>query len=191
MARAFIAIASNIDPEENIREGLRELARRLRIRGTSTFYRSEPLGRPEQPPFINGVVEIDTDLPPRQLKYGVLRAVESEMGRIRTADKYAPRTLDLDLLLYEDRMEFSPELTLPDPEITARPFLAVPLAELAPELALPGDGRPLQDIADQFVNSGMERLTAYTEELRRELGNGSRQSEAPRQRAAYRDRGRP
>ena len=174
MARAFIAIGSNIEPERNVREGLRRLGRRVRIRAVSSFYRAEPLGRPEQPAFINGVVEIEADVPPRQLKYAVLRAVESEMGRLRTADKYAPRTLDLDILLYEDQMICSPELTVPDPEITSRPFLAVPLAELAPEVALPGDGRRLREIAGQFANHTMERLATYTEKLRRELANGSR-----------------
>ncbi len=180
MPRAFIAIGSNIEPERNVREGLRRLSQRLRIRAVSTFYRSLPLGRPEQQPFVNGVVEVETDVPPRQLKYGVLRAVESEMGRIRTADKYAPRTLDLDILLYDARMICSPDLTLPDPEIVSRPFLAVPLAELAPEAVLPGDGRSLRAIAGRFAEHGMERLATYTEDLRRELANGSRQSKTAR-----------
>ncbi len=180
MPRAFIAIGSNIEPEKNVREGLRRLSRRLRIRAVSTFYRSPPLGRPEQEPFINGVVEVETDVPPQQLKYGVLRAVESEMGRLRTADKYAPRTLDLDILLYDARMICSPDLTVPDPEIVSRPFLAVPLAELAPEVVLPADGRALRAIADRFADHGMERLATYTEELRREITNGSRQGKATR-----------
>jgi dihydroneopterin aldolase/2-amino-4-hydroxy-6-hydroxymethyldihydropteridine diphosphokinase len=180
VARAFIAVGSNIEPEQNVREGLRRLSQRLSIKAVSTFYRSLPLGRPEQQPFINGVVEVETDVPPEQLKYGVLRAVESEMGRVRTADTYAPRTLDLDILLYDARMISSPDLTVPDPDIVSRPFLAVPLAELAPEAVLPGDGRSLRAIAGRFAEHGMERLATYTEEVRRELANGSRQSKAAR-----------
>jgi 2-amino-4-hydroxy-6-hydroxymethyldihydropteridine diphosphokinase len=180
MARAFIAVGSNVEPEENVREGLRRLSQRLRIRAVSTFYRSLPLGRPEQQPFVNGVVEVNTDVPPRQLKYGVLRAVESEMGRLRMADKYAPRTLDLDILLYDAKVICSADLIVPDPEIVSRPFLAVPLAELAPQALLTGDGRSLRAIADQFADHRMERLATYTDDLRRELANGSRQGKAAR-----------
>lgn len=175
MARAFIAVGSNIEPERNVSEGLRRLMERVRIDRVATFYRSLPLGRPEQGPFINGVVEVETDLTPRQLKYDVLRGVESEMGRVRTEDRYAARELDLDILLYEAEVISSDDLVVPDPEIVARAFLAVPLAELAPEMVLPGDGRSLRAIADEFADHGMERLAGYTEALRRELGDGSRE----------------
>lgn len=184
MARAFIAVGSNVEPEQNVRDGLRTLSQRLRIRGVSTFYRSLPLGRPEQPPFINGVVEVHTDVPPQQLKYDVLRAVELAMGRVRTADKCAARTLDLDLILYDEVVIRSADLILPDPEIVSRPFLAVPLAELAPDAVLPGDGRSLRSIANRFAKHHMERLDAYTKQLRRELADGSRQGTATRERAS-------
>ena len=172
MARAFIAVASNIAPERNVRKGLRRLAQRVKVTALSTFYRSQPLGRPGQPAFVNGVAEIESSLRPRELKYRALRLLEAELGRVRTADKYAPRTLDLDLLVYEDWVISSPELTVPDPHIVSRPFLAIPLGELAPELALPGDGRTLREIAADLADHTMEPLKEYTEQLREDLRDG-------------------
>jgi 2-amino-4-hydroxy-6-hydroxymethyldihydropteridine diphosphokinase len=126
----FVAVGSNIDPESNILRGLEELALRVRITGISTFYETEPVGPPGQPPFFNGAVRIDSELPPRELKFGVLRPVEEMLGRRRGADKYAPRTLDLDLVLYGDLVIDEEGLTLPDPDLVRRPFVAVPVAEL-------------------------------------------------------------
>lgn len=137
MARAFIGVGSNIGPEDNVRAAVRRLALRLRVRQVSTCYRSRR-GRPEQPDFINAVVEVETDLDPVRLKGEVLAPIEEELGRVRTADRDAARTIDLDLLLYQGRPEQGVEML--DAQIAARGFLAVPLAELAPEMTLPGDG---------------------------------------------------
>src|SRR5215467_8416980 len=102
MARAFIGVGSNIAPEENIRGGLRRIAQSARLVSISTFYRQPAIDHPEEPDFYNGVIEIDTDLPPTILKWQVLRRIEAALGRRRSKDKYAPRTIDLDLLLYND-----------------------------------------------------------------------------------------
>ncbi len=166
MARAFVSVGSNIDPEANIEKALRRLSRDVEVVGVSTFYRSEPVGPPGQPPFLNGVVEVRTELPPRELKFAALRRIEGELGRVRTTDKYAPRPIDLDLLIYDECVTASEELTLPDPDITSRPFLAVPLGELAPDLVLPGDGRTMGELAAQHADHGMSEAAAYTEKLR-------------------------
>jgi len=179
MARAFVAVGSNIDPEDNIRRAVRLLARRTRIVAVSTFYRSSPVGPPGQPAFVNGVVEIETDLHPLELKRTVLRRLEACMGRVRTEDKYAPRVIDLDLVIYGDRTADTPELTLPDPQIRTRPFLAVPLAELAPDLPLPGDGRAMRELAAAFGDHEMGPLVDYTRELKESLRDGPREGEAP------------
>jgi len=166
MARTFIGVGSNIEPERNIREGLIRLAARVEIRALSTFYRSQPVGPPGQPAFVNGVAAADTDLSPSAVKDDVLRRIEAELGRVRTTDKYAPRVMDLDLLIYDDMVVAGEELTLPDPEIAGRSFLAVPLGELAPELKLPGDGRTLRELAQGFPANAMTPLPEYTRELK-------------------------
>src|SRR6516162_3229307 len=138
MARAFIGVGSNIGPEHNIRDALRRLAQSSHLASISTFYRTPAIGRPEAPDFYNGVVAIETDLPPVILKRTTLRGIETALSRHWSADKYAARTIDLDLLLYGDSVLSNDELTLPDPDILARAFIAVPLHEIAPDLILPG-----------------------------------------------------
>lgn len=169
MARAFVGIGSNIDPEKNVKEALRLLDRRVRVRAISTIYQTEPVGRKDQPPFYNGVAEIETGLSPRELKYGVLRRIENELGRERGSDKFDARTIDLDLILYDSLEVSSDELTLPDPELVLRPFLAFPLSELAPELLLPGTGEHMREIASRMTRHGMTPLDKYTEHLRKDV----------------------
>ncbi len=171
MTDVFISVGSNIYPEENVRRAL-FLSRRIRLVALSTFYATAPVGRPDQPPFYNGVVRGRTDLPPDVLKFHVLRDIEARLGRKRGADKYAPRPIDLDVLLYGDRVEESEELVLPDPQIAERPFLALPLYELAPDLVLPGSGRSLREIALTFLPHAMQPLPDYTELLRKEVLHG-------------------
>jgi 2-amino-4-hydroxy-6-hydroxymethyldihydropteridine diphosphokinase len=173
MPRAFIGIGSNIEPEENIREALRLLAKSARIVSISTFYREPAVDRPEEPDFYNGVVAIDTDLSPITLKWKVLRAIEAALGRRRSADKYASRTIDLDLLLYGDSVLSSNELTLPEPDVLKRAFIAVPLSEIAPELVLPGFGIPIRQLAERLPTEGMQPLCEYTRQLRNKLLDGN------------------
>jgi 2-amino-4-hydroxy-6-hydroxymethyldihydropteridine diphosphokinase len=169
MARAFIGVGANTAPEENIREALRRLAQSVRLVSISTFYQTPAIDRPEEPDFYNGVVAIDTDLPPGKLKCEVLHPIEAALGRRRTADKYASRTIDLDLLLYGDFVLSSTELTLPDPDILKRAFIAVPLYEISPALVLPGSRLPIRQIAEQFATQSMQPLREYTRRLQNEL----------------------
>jgi 2-amino-4-hydroxy-6-hydroxymethyldihydropteridine diphosphokinase len=113
----YVAVGSNIDPERNIPEALRRLAENVTVGATSRFYRTEPLGRPGQPPFLNGVVRVRTALDAEILKFKVLRGIEKALGRERTADTYAPRTIDLDILLFDTAMIERPGLRIPDPDI--------------------------------------------------------------------------
>lgn len=158
MARAYIGMGSNIQPQANIRRAMALLAREVRVTAVSTFYKSEAIGEKPQPAFVNGVVAIDTQLPPLELKYSVLRRIESELGRRRSADKFAPRTIDLDLLLYDGLVVATPELTLPDPHLTQRACIAVPLAELAPQLRLPGSGEAVAELARRLEGQRLERV---------------------------------
>jgi 2-amino-4-hydroxy-6-hydroxymethyldihydropteridine diphosphokinase len=170
MARAFIGIGSNVEPEKNVKAAVRSLAQQTRLTGMSMVYRTNALGHPEQPDFYNCVVEIETDIPPQQVKHDLLRPIEDALGRNRTEDKYAPRTIDLDLIVYGDIAINTADLHLPDPEIMERPFLAVPLFELAPEMSLPGFNLRIHEIAARLPQSGMSPLEEYSTVLRNEFG---------------------
>ncbi len=167
MARAFVSVGSNIEPEQNVRKAVGMLAQDVGLAGISTVYLNDPLGRPEQEHYYNCVVEIETETSPLELK-ALLRRIEEALGRVRSADRFAARTIDLDLILYGDLVMNTEGLVLPDPEIVTRPFLAIPLSELAPELVLPGSPAPLAKIAAGMKRDGMDPLRAYTCELRRE-----------------------
>ncbi len=142
------------------------MARQARLRGMSTVYRSAALERPEQPPYFNCVVEMDAEDPPRIFKHTVLRPIEARLGRERAEDKYAARTIDLDLILYDDLVLDGPDIRLPDPDIVRRPFLAIPLFELAPDLVLPGFNQKISEVAGRCSRDSLEPLDAYTLKLR-------------------------
>jgi len=165
---AFIAVGSNINPERNIAAALDLLTGRVRVTGVSTFYRTAPLGRPEQPDFLNGVFRVRTAMEPRALKFDVLRDVERRLGRLRTADRFAAREIDLDLLLYGDRTIEEPDLSVPAEDIE-RPFVAIPLAELAPDYVLPPTGSPLSCLCARMDRRGLTAEPALTETLRKKV----------------------
>ena len=187
MVRAFIGVGSNVAPERNACAALRALARHVAVVGVSTFYRTAAIDRPQDPAFVNGVAAIETGLPAMELKWRVLRAIEAELGRQRGADAYAPRTIDLDLLLYGGEVHRSPRLIVPDPDIERRPFLAWPLVELEPELALP-DGRSLRGIAERLSRDTMRALPELTQRLRAEVNDECREGGTTREGAARGDR---
>lgn len=177
MARAFIAVGSSIDPEKNIPQSLRLLEHAARLTAISTFYRNPAIGRPREAPFYNGVVAIETQISPIEFKYQVLRRIEAALGRHRGSDKYAPRTIDLDLLLYDQCVVTQNDLVLPDPHISSRAFVAVPLCELDPDLLLPGSAAAIRDVAGSLTTNQMQPLRDFTQELRRifNIGPLSRQ----------------
>ena len=138
---AFIALGSNLDdPQQQIRNGLRELAAmpETRLVSASSLYRSAPVGYRDQPDFVNAVACIETKLKPRALLDHLL-AIERRHGRMREFPN-APRTLDLDIVLYGGLTLREPGLTIPHPRMHERAFVIVPLAEIAPEATVPGRG---------------------------------------------------
>lgn len=172
METAYIGLGSNIDPEKNLLEALRALLPEG-LKRVSAVYRTEPVGPQGQPFFYNCVAEVSTFRPPLELKYMVLRPIEEALGRRRASeDKYSARQADLDLILYGSLEVNTPELVLPDPDIYTRPFLAIPLLELAPGLVLP-DGRELKELARSLEGKGMEELASYTALMRKELFGGA------------------
>ena len=172
MPRVFVGVGSNLGPEKNVTHGLRLLHAELGVRGVSTFYRTPALDRPQDPPYANGVVEVGDALGPLDLKV-LLERLERTLGREPTEDRYAPRTLDLDLLLHGDRVLSSDAMTLPHPDIRTRAFVAIPLLELAPDLVLPDSGLPLRSIVDSLPPYPMEPLRDLTRRLRAEVAHGS------------------
>lgn len=111
-----------------------------RLRAFSRYYLTAPWGDTDQPEFLNAVAHVETDMAPVSLLRALL-TIESDLGRERTGRRWGPRMIDLDLLLYgEERIDL-PELTIPHPRLRERAFVLVPLLELAPDLAIPGQGR--------------------------------------------------
>ncbi len=138
---AYIALGANLsDPISQIEHAWAELDNlpESRLVACSSLYLSKPVGYAEQPDFINAAAAIVTQLPPRSLLAALLQ-IEARHGRNRTF-KNAPRSLDLDLLLYDGLVMHEHGLTLPHPRMTERAFVLVPLAEIAADARIPGHG---------------------------------------------------
>jgi 2-amino-4-hydroxy-6-hydroxymethyldihydropteridine diphosphokinase len=145
--RAYIGLGSNLgDREATLRRAVELLAGEegIDVVAVSTLRETEPVGFADQPRFLNGAATVETELEPRDLLERLL-AVERALGRERTGQRFGPRTVDLDLLLYGSRVVDEPSLTVPHPRLAERRFALEPLHELAPELALP-DGRRIGDL---------------------------------------------
>lgn len=138
---AFIGLGSNLDdPCEQVLHALRALASlpNIRVLASSSFYRSAPIGYFKQPDFINAVAQLETTLSPRALLDALL-GLERECGRTREF-RNAPRTLDLDVLLYDDLRHHERSLTIPHPQMHLRAFVLRPLLEIEPDCVIPGVG---------------------------------------------------
>ncbi|MBN1676768.1 MAG: 2-amino-4-hydroxy-6-hydroxymethyldihydropteridine diphosphokinase [Kiritimatiellae bacterium] len=167
--RVFLSVGSNLEPQIHIPRALDLLLAHVRVTGVSTFYRTAPAGGRRQPDFANGVWRVETRLDAVRLKGDVLRAIEAELGRVRGGDRFADRTIDLDIVAYGDLVLRTPDLTLPDPDIRTRAFVALPLLELAPDLVLADTGEPLLAIAHGMSRAGMSILPELTERLRERI----------------------
>ena len=152
MARVLLTLGSNIEPRRYLPAALRRLAAEpgLRPRAVSSAWRSAAIGS-DGPDFLNAALLVETDIPPERLKWEVLRPIEAELGRVRVADRNAARTIDIDIALYDALVD--PSLGIPDPEITERAHLALPLAEVAPAARLPGTGLRLEEIAHSLADA--------------------------------------
>lgn len=147
--RAYIGVGSNLgDRATAIDAALEALAATpgLRITATSRVRETEPVGVPDQPKFLNAVIEVQTRLSPAALLKR-LHAIEDRLGRVRKA-RWGPRIIDLDLLLHGSRIVATESLTLPHPRLAERVFVLEPLAELCPDLKVPGTGRTVMQLLD-------------------------------------------
>lgn len=155
----YIGLGSNLsDRYANLRQGLIRLVGHpaISLERLSSIYETEPVGYLEQPLFYNMVVKIRTALSPREL-LALLHEIEAEAGRVREV-RWGPRTLDLDLLLYGNRIIHEEDLIIPHPRLEERAFVLYPLAEIAPHLILPNSGFEIEVAKEKVKHQGIRRL---------------------------------
>ena len=158
---AYVALGSNLDgPQRHVERAFDALARlpRTRLVLRSPLYRSRPFGPGEQPDFLNAAAALLTQLEPTAM-LTALKTLESELGRAAPVVRWGPRRIDLDLLVHGTTQLDGPMLTLPHAGLAERAFVLVPLAELAPELVVPGRGR-VRTLLRAVDATGLERVPA-------------------------------
>ena len=158
----YLGIGTNLgDRAGNVRTALRKLEDlpTIQLGRVSSLYESAPVGVTDQPDFLNLVAAARTSLGPLALLDALLH-IENQMGRVRT-QRWGPRVIDLDLLLYGGERVSLPELTVPHPRLHERAFVVIPLAEIAPALTLPGSEKKVSDIADSFSREGNIRHIGF------------------------------
>lgn len=159
-ARVFIGLGSNLgEAEATVNQALLALGQlpQTHINAQSRLYRTLPWGVTDQPDFINAVAQLQTQLAPPVLLEHLL-ALERRFGRVRNdAERWGPRQLDLDLLIYDEVILDEPGLHLPHPHLHERAFVLVPLAEIAPDLSIPGLGR-ISELLIGLDTAGVQAL---------------------------------
>ncbi|MBK6324907.1 MAG: 2-amino-4-hydroxy-6-hydroxymethyldihydropteridine diphosphokinase [Chloroflexi bacterium] len=156
MNRVVLSLGSNIDKERNLPAAVALLREMAEVTAVSTVYETVPTGLLDQPNFFNTAVLLRTTLSPTQIKEDLIAAVETALHRVRQDDKNAPRTIDLDLALYNDDvldyvLADGRVRRLPDPDILKFPHVAIPIAELLPDLRHPETGELLSAIAVRLL----------------------------------------
>lgn len=142
MPRAYVGLGANLGDREATLRGAIELlgaTHGIEVVAVSTLRDTEPVGLLDQPRFLNGAVAVETTLSPRELLEALL-GVEKALGRVRDGQRWGPRVVDLDLLVYDDLVVHEPGLRVPHPRVHERRFALEPIAELDPELEIPGRG---------------------------------------------------
>jgi 2-amino-4-hydroxy-6-hydroxymethyldihydropteridine diphosphokinase len=163
MKIAYLGLGTNLgDRQANLDDAIRRLTNdRVRVTRQSSIWETEPRDVLDQPWFLNQVVEVETDLFPRQLFQHIQR-IEREMGRVRRTPK-GPRLIDVDILLYGNAVVKSPELEIPHPRMIERRFVLAPLAELAPDLRHPVLKRTMQELLAEIA--GQAALKKGTDDI--------------------------
>ena len=151
----YLSLGSNLgNRESNLRQALQMLAREVTLGQVSSMYETEPVGYTEQPDFLNMVCSGSTGLDPLEL-LAFAKEIEGQLGRIPSFPN-APRPIDIDIMLFNHQILEFGRRRIPDPEVLERPFVAIPLAEIAPDYQHPETGQSLHDIAQRFAVSEKE-----------------------------------
>jgi 2-amino-4-hydroxy-6-hydroxymethyldihydropteridine diphosphokinase len=156
---AYLGLGANLGvPEAQLREALKRLnnAEEVEVTRVSTFYRNPPLGPENQPWYVNAVARLRTRLGPEEL-LRLLQRIETDMGRVR-GKRWGPRVIDLDLLLYNGEVIFTPDLVVPHPEMHLRAFVVTPLAEIAPRAWHPVLQKSAQDLLAELDVANLPAL---------------------------------
>lgn len=157
MSTVYIALGSNLgDRAANLRDALKAFEPAVHVLALSGLYETPPWGYTDQPAFYNMVVKAGTALEPAAL-LDFLKGLESELGRAHSF-RYGPRSIDLDILFYDDLVVRQPRLVIPHPRLHERGFVLVPLADLAPELVHPVLHQPVRELLAQVDIQGIRKL---------------------------------
>ena len=158
MSKIYIALGSNLEePSQQIYKAINliDAIDELSVTHTSSLYKTKPIGKIDQPDFINAAVKVEGDISPENL-HAALQDIETKAGRIRM-ELNEPRTLDLDILLIDDLIMKTKKLTVPHPRMHQRQFVIVPLFEINPKLNIPGIG-PINKILKLLPNQGVVKI---------------------------------
>ena len=155
----FIGLGSNLEsPAQQLQQAIDRIASipQTKLVAVSPFYGSTAVGQGEQPDYVNAAAQLETELDAHAL-LDQLQAIEQSQGRVRGPVQWVPRTLDLDLLLYDLECIETERLNVPHPRMTERNFVLQPLLDLNPELCMP-DGRRIQNLLNQLSQNGLWQL---------------------------------
>jgi 2-amino-4-hydroxy-6-hydroxymethyldihydropteridine diphosphokinase len=154
---AWLLLGSNIRPEVNLPRAAASIGRQETLLAVSSVWQSPPSDGSDQPDYLNAAILIRTAKSPAEIYADVIAPIEQSLGRVRTADKFAPRTMDIDLAMYDELVEDSSGRRLPHPDILNRAYAALPLAEISPDKIHPETGEPLRVIADRLRDGAIRR----------------------------------
>jgi 2-amino-4-hydroxy-6-hydroxymethyldihydropteridine diphosphokinase len=156
-ATVYLGLGTNLgDRLRNLRLALQRLQTRARLEAVSSLYETQPQGVTDQPLFFNAVCRLSTGLEPQAL-LRFLKNLEWELGRRPGGQTWGPRPIDVDILLYDDRLVDTPELKVPHPRLAERAFVLVPLCELAPELPHPLLGKTMEELLASLGEKGIKK----------------------------------
>ena len=159
MNRIYLSIGSNIEKERNLPAGVELLAQRANLIAISAIYETAPIDDHRTDSYFNAAALVETELEPYNFKSTILRGIELTLNRVRTAEKNAPRTIDLDIVLVNSEVFLMDGHPIPEPDILTRAHIVIPLAEIAPNYIHSEIDTSIEEIASRFQNvPGITRL---------------------------------